>query len=96
VRDSHTPQTLKVQMGLAALGGLLLVASLGFQLGQLAVAAGVIWGLLLLSGALLYAKILQRDPAVLWMAPLLLFVRAWALGCGLLLGSLDSVLTRRR
>lgn len=89
-RDSHTPQALKVQMGLAGLGTLLLLAArLPRVRRALAWRPGFIaWGLLLLSGGPFYLKILRRDRAVLLLAPLLLFMRAWALGCGFLLGAL--------
>ena len=86
--DSHTPQTLKAQMGLAILGGALLLSG-GLTRSQLAMAgAGLAWSLLLLSGLPFYAKILRRDAPVLTVAPALLFVRAWVLGWGFFLGNL--------
>ena len=87
-RDSHTPQMLKVQMGLAALGGVLLLG--GSMTGShLALAGGgLAWCLLLFSGFSFYVKILRRDAPVLAVAPILLFLRAWALGWGFLLGNL--------
>ena len=95
VRDSHTPQTLKVQMGLAALGGAMLLG--GAVTGcRLALAGGwLAWGFLLLSGLRFYAKILRRDRPVLALAPVLLFVRAWALGCGFFLGNLRLIMWSR-
>lgn len=87
-RDSHTPQVLKVQMGLAALSGLLLLGGTSFQNG-ITVASGGLTCLLLWATALpFYAKLWRRDRAVLLIAPLLLWVRAWALGLGFLLGLL--------
>jgi GT2 family glycosyltransferase len=95
VRDSHTPQTLKAQMGLAALGGALLLG--GGATGRRVACAGgwLAWGLLLLSGHRLYAKILRRDARVLTVAPALLFLRAWALGLGFLVGNLRFILWQR-
>ena len=88
VHDSHTPQTLKAQMGLAALGGVLLLGG-GVTGRHLALAGGwLAWGLLLLSGLRFYGKILRRDRPVLAVAPALLFARAWALGAGFFLGNL--------
>jgi glycosyltransferase involved in cell wall biosynthesis len=88
MRDSHTPQMLKVQMGLAALGGALLLGG-GVTGRRMARAGGwLTWSLLVLSGLRFYTKILRRDAPVLAVAPSLLFVRAWALGLGFLLGNL--------
>ena len=91
-RDSHTPQVLKAQMGLAALGGaLLLVGGVMTSRRPAVLSGGLVWGLLLASGLSFYRKILRRDAPVLAVAPLLLFVRAWALGLGLFLGGLRLV-----
>ncbi len=92
VQDSHTPQVLKLQMGLAGLGGLLLVGGL-FD-GRLALGGLVAWGLLLLSGLPFLVKVWRRDRPVLLIAPLMLFLRAWALGLGFLLGNLRCLLRR--
>jgi cellulose synthase/poly-beta-1,6-N-acetylglucosamine synthase-like glycosyltransferase len=87
-RDSHTPQTLKLQMALAGCGGLLLLGS-GISGNKFARTSGWLsWALLLLSAISLYKKVWRRDAPVLAIVPLLLFVRAWALGCGFLLGNL--------
>ena len=88
IQDSHTPQLLKGQMGLAALGGGLLGLSLLLPQRNLSKVGFGIWGLLLLSGWPFYRKLAQRDPAVVMVAPWLLFVRAWALGLGLVMGYL--------
>jgi hypothetical protein len=75
-------------MSLAAFGAILLLSG-GLTRSPLALAgAGLAWVLLLLSGLPFYAKILRRDAPVLIVAPLLLFVRAWALGWGFFLGNL--------
>lgn len=88
VRDAHTPQTLKAQMGLAALGGILLMAGGATRKRQAVIGGWLAWALLLLSGFRLYVKILGRDAPVLAVAPGLVFVRAWALGGGFFLGNL--------
>ncbi len=84
VRDSHTPQVLKLQMVLAALGALLIVG--GLWKGILAVAGLAAWAALLISGLPFMFKLLRRDPPVTLVAPLMIFVRAWALGLGFLAG----------
>ncbi|MGC9399907.1 MAG: glycosyltransferase [Anaerolineae bacterium] len=85
VRDSHTPQVLKLQIGLAALGALLIGGKgLNKKLGYLGWAS---WGGLVISGLPFLLKILQRDPAIFLIAPLMLFIRAWTLGLGFLVGS---------
>lgn len=88
VRDSHTPQLLKVQM-LLALGGGFLIAASQFVNNRTILTNGLrAWGLLLLSGFQFYHKIWRRDTAVLWVAPLLIFVRATSLGLGFVTGSI--------
>jgi len=122
VRDSHTPQVLKLQMGLAALGALLVVGGVltvassdlsetwpgsvegsaappqgwgGLRGGGyiepgwwLALAGLAGWAALLGSALPFLVRLLRRDPVVALVAPLLLFVRAWALGLGFLAGLL--------
>lgn len=92
VRDSHTPQALKLQMGLAA------VTATAFFVAALAGLIG--WGLwapaagIALLGALLFllteipflAKVWRRDRGVTLPAVGLLWVRAFALGAGFALG----------
>jgi uncharacterized protein (TIRG00374 family) len=84
IRDSHTPQVLKVQMGLAALGALMIVG--GIWNTWLAVAGLVAWAGLIAAGLPFILKLWRRDTAVTLIAPLMLFVRAWALGLGFLAG----------
>ena len=87
VQDSHTPQILKVQLGLFLLGSGFLAG--GGLAGSGPVAAGglLVWLVLLLSGWSFYQKILRRDAAVLAIAPLMLWVRACALGTGFCWGN---------
>ena len=84
IRDSHTPQVLKVQMGLAALGALMIVGGLWSI--WLAAVGLVAWAGLMATGLPFLLKLWRRDPSVTLIAPLLLFVRAWALGLGFLAG----------
>jgi uncharacterized protein (TIRG00374 family) len=84
IRDSHTPQVLKVQMGLAALGALMIVG--GIWNTWLAVLGLVVWTGLIAAGLPFMLKLWRRDPAVTLIAPLMLFLRAWALGLGFLAG----------
>jgi GT2 family glycosyltransferase len=88
VRDSHTPQVLKAQMGLAALGSICLLVGLAARRRRAITGGWLVWGALLLSGLPFYLKILRRDAPVSAVAPLLLFIRAWALGCGFAVGNL--------
>jgi glycosyltransferase involved in cell wall biosynthesis len=92
LRDSHTPQMLKLQIVLAAVGALLLLAGpLNRWLGLTGLAA---WAILVLSSLPFLVKLLRRDPPVALLAPFFIFVRAWALGLGLLTGTL-AILIRR-
>jgi glycosyltransferase involved in cell wall biosynthesis len=85
MKDSHTPQVLKFQMGLAGLGGLLLAGGLFNP--HLALGGIAAWGLLLLSSIPFLVKVWRRDRPVLLITPLMLFLRAWALGLGFLRGN---------
>jgi hypothetical protein len=79
-------------MGLAALGALLIVG--GVLRWWLALAGLGAWAMLLASGLPFLVKILRRDPPTLFVAPLLLFARAWALGLGFLVGVLQLPMGR--
>ena len=94
VRDSHTPQVLKLQIGLAAMGALLLV--LGWVRVGFVWAGLVAWGGLVVSGLPFILRILQRDPPVAFLAPLMIVVRAWALGLGFLIGAVSLLRMRFR
>jgi len=90
MRDSHTPQSLKVQMGLA----LFLVPFLALVLLK-----PFFWYLSLLAEALFLVsvvpfsvKALRKDLVVGLVSPFLLFVRAMALGLGMFKGAWDALL----
>ncbi len=86
VRDSHTPQVLKAQIGLVGLLGLsFLLASFWAPAGW---AAASIAGLFLLTAVSFLLRVVARDPAVGVVAPFLLLWRALALGAGLVAGFL--------
>lgn len=84
VRDSHTPQIIKAQIGLLA-SSLLATAATVLDYDWV-LAADVSWLLLLISMLPLLSKIAWRDPAVIIIAPLLIGTRAFSLGLGLLRG----------
>jgi lipopolysaccharide/colanic/teichoic acid biosynthesis glycosyltransferase/GT2 family glycosyltransferase len=92
VRDSHTPQTLKVQMGLAAaaLGGVALgVAArpVAPKVSRAALAAASIAAVgFQVTSIPFLAKVWRRDPRVLPAAKGMLWVRAVALGAGFAAG----------
>lgn len=86
VRDSHTPQVLKVQIGLEGLLGLFLFLAPFWALAHwpaLAVAA-----LFVLTTAPFLGRVARQDPAVAAVSPFLLVWRALALGAGLAAGFL--------
>ena len=91
MHDSHTPQVLKLQIGLAAL------TALGMMLGLMGwlIPALRLSGLLAAASAALafflteipfLLKVRRRDPAILLPAVGLLWVRAFALGAGFACG----------
>ena len=81
VRDSHTPQVIKVQIVLLALALLSIVAALPLAIGPL-IPIGL-WLALGLTFLPLLLKIARRDSPVLLVAPLLILVRTLALGLGM-------------
>lgn len=88
LKDSHTPQILKVQMGLAGLMLLTAVAVWLFPFsGWLFTAAALLF---LLSTFPFCRKAWPKDHAVALAAPFLLLVRALALGFGFAWGTLTS------
>jgi glycosyltransferase involved in cell wall biosynthesis len=92
VRDSHTPQLIKVQIALlaAALAGTLEMfrPSIG---SLIAIGLWIAFGLSMLP---LLIKIARRDPPVLLIAPIMIFIRTLALGLGLFSGALRFYLFR--
>ncbi len=90
VSDSHTPQLLKTQIGWAM--GLPVAALLagrgrvGGRRGLALWAAG--FGLLI---APFVRRAWRKDPEVAVVSPLLLWLRAWALGLGLIGGLLQNI-----
>jgi lipopolysaccharide/colanic/teichoic acid biosynthesis glycosyltransferase/GT2 family glycosyltransferase len=86
VRDSHTPQVLKVQILLA---GLLCLSTLVAVLWRQALlGSAALLALFLLSTVPFVVRALRRDVPVASVAPLLLLVRSLALGLGLVAGFL--------
>ncbi len=99
VRDSHTPQTVKAQIGLAAITlvgvlgactGWLAGALTGSRIGMIGSAAWMLAALaaaaFLLTEIPFLGKVWRRDRAVMLPAIGLLWVRALALGAGFALG----------
>ncbi|HLF27040.1 MAG TPA: glycosyltransferase [Anaerolineae bacterium] len=84
VRDSHTPQVIKVQLGLLAATIVMTFLTM-FVRGLAGWLAGS-WLLLLATMLPLLLKVARRDPAVLPIAPILIMLRALGLGLGLLIG----------
>jgi cellulose synthase/poly-beta-1,6-N-acetylglucosamine synthase-like glycosyltransferase len=93
LRDSHTPQIIKVQIALLAAALLITLAALLLPIGP-GVPIGV-WAAFFLTMAPLLIKIAQRDPAVLLVAPLMIGVRTLALGLGMFKGFLRFYVFRR-
>jgi cellulose synthase/poly-beta-1,6-N-acetylglucosamine synthase-like glycosyltransferase len=92
VRDSHTPQIVKVQIGLLGAALVALPASWLHPIGlPIAIGLWIAFGLSMLP---LLIKIAQRDTPVLLVAPIMIVVRALALGLGLLTGALRFHLFR--
>jgi cellulose synthase/poly-beta-1,6-N-acetylglucosamine synthase-like glycosyltransferase len=94
IRDSHTPQALKLEIPLAyaAVAAVLSMAVLtrfGARGRWWAVAAAPATAHLGLSAAFA-ARVFHADPALAAVAPALLFLRDLALGAGLALGTLQA------
>jgi lipopolysaccharide/colanic/teichoic acid biosynthesis glycosyltransferase/glycosyltransferase involved in cell wall biosynthesis len=92
--DSHTPASLRWQIGLLGLAGILGISSLFWSLGDM-IALGCLI-LFYLTGMPLLYQIYRKDRDVLWAAPVLLILRALALGSGLLGGFLHPARRRAR
>jgi GT2 family glycosyltransferase len=81
IRDSHTPQSMKAQMGLLAIAiGLTAISIAARQPIALTLIA---WSVLIISMFPFLIKIARRDPIVLLIAPVLIMLRALTLGVGL-------------
>jgi cellulose synthase/poly-beta-1,6-N-acetylglucosamine synthase-like glycosyltransferase len=93
LRDSHTPQMIKVQIALLAAALLTTLAALLLPIGP-GVPIGL-WAAFCLSTGPLLIKIARRDPAVLLVAPFMITLRALALGLGLFTGFLRFHVFRR-
>lgn len=91
--DSHTPQALKLQIGLAAV---LLVSLALAALWSGALIVGLVALAAFLASAVPFTvKALRRDRPVAFVAPGLLFLRALALGAGFAAGLLGLAAPRR-
>jgi glycosyltransferase involved in cell wall biosynthesis len=88
MRDSHTPQVLKLQLGLGGAGGALLALGAVLRRTRLARWGLNCWFAFGLSTLPFVRKAWPKERDVALIAPVLLFVRAWALGVGFVLGNL--------
>jgi len=85
-KDSHTPQVLKVQMGLVGLLLLLIILAPFWTLARWT--ALVVAAFFVLSTVPFLLRVARRDPTVAAVALFLLALRALALGLGLVAGFL--------
>ena len=83
-RDSHTPQTLKIQMLLVVLFIITGLGSLVFP--GFSFLPVLCFGLFLVSSIPMVVRILPKDPVVAFFAPIFLLFRSLALSAGLLVG----------
>ncbi len=88
IRDSHTPQMLKLQIALLGLLGILVVPALVWTLGRWLVLATV--ALFILTTVPFLLRVARRDVVIAIVSPFLLVVRALALGTGLVAGFLHT------
>jgi cellulose synthase/poly-beta-1,6-N-acetylglucosamine synthase-like glycosyltransferase len=94
MRDSHTPQILKVQMALALV--LLPLVALALALSSLAWLAALSALVFLISAVPFTIKALRKELTVGLLSPFFLFVRALALGAGMIKGVWDLALPGER
>lgn len=85
IKDSHTPQILKVQLGLAGVVVATAVSALLFPPLFWLLAATLLF--FILTTLPFCRKAWPKDRAVALASPFLLFVRALALGCGFIFGA---------
>jgi cellulose synthase/poly-beta-1,6-N-acetylglucosamine synthase-like glycosyltransferase len=93
LHDSHTPQMIKIQIALLAAALLITAAAWLAPIGP-GVPIGL-WAVFFFSMAPLLIKIARRDPTVLLVAPLIITLRALALGLGIFTGMLRFHIFRR-
>ena len=89
-KDSHTPQLLKIQVGLALL--FFALCPLAFFRRDFLLAPAITIALFLATAFPFMVKSWPKDRAVSVLSPLLLFLRACALGSGFLAGLLGRLL----
>lgn len=87
VKDSYTPQTLKIQLGFFYLLVLSLIYAIGMRYWSIIIAAFLLF---FLSSLPLSFAILKKDKAVGAAAPFLVMLRSAALGIGMVFGMLGS------
>ncbi len=85
VKDSYTPQTLKIQLGIFYLFAFSLIYAMATRHWSIAIAAV---SLFFLSSLPLSFSILRKDKAVGAFAPFLIMLRSATLGIGMLFGML--------
>ena len=88
LRDSHTPLALKVQMVLGVFSVPLALLAPWTKLW--AWLLGIVTGVFILSASPFVVKAWRRDRPVALVSLPALYVRAWALGLGLLAGYMDA------
>jgi len=89
IADSHTPQSLKLQVGLSLILGLALISTLFWS--RFLIATLATFSVFLLSALPFCIKALKKDFAVSVIVPGLLLLRAAALGLGLVAGFLTQL-----
>jgi glycosyltransferase involved in cell wall biosynthesis len=88
IRDSHTPQVLKLQMALAGASGLFVMLGTLLRRVRLIGWALTCWVVFGLTTLPFVRKAWLKDRTVAGLSPVLLFARAGALGMGFVLGNL--------
>ncbi len=93
LEDSHTPQSLKIQV--ACVGSILVFLLLSAVWVRFLMIVDAFAVIFLLSAFSFIYKAMRRDGAVAWFAPGLLLLRALALGLGFASGMVWNVIGRR-
>jgi cellulose synthase/poly-beta-1,6-N-acetylglucosamine synthase-like glycosyltransferase len=94
LRDSHTPQILKLQIILIGITGLLIL--LGFVWSPMWWLSGFMGVIFLLTTFPFVVKAWSKDPPAAVISPALLFIRALALGIGFASGLVFNLGTREQ